>query len=140
MYKAKNTVRIHDCDIAGILYFPRVFRFVHEALEDMMEDEGFGYDKVFHEESFVFVIAHCEADYLAHLRVADLIQVHVSVERIGNTSFTMFYQIYKSDSTLVASAKTVHVTLESKKRTKIIIPDKFRKALEKHLINENSST
>lgn len=136
MFIAKNKVRMHDTDMAGILYFPRQFRFAHDALEDFVESEGYNFDKIFNEEKFVFVIVHCEADYHYSLRVGDDINVHVTVDRIGTSSFTMVYEIYKSDHTHVGSAKTIHVTLDRVTRTKIPIPSILQKSLEKHLVRE----
>lgn len=127
---AKNKVRMHDTDMAGILYFPRQFRFAHDALEDFVENMGVTFDQLFREEEFVFVIVHAESDYYVPLHVGDNIEVHLSVERIGNSSFTIVYQIYREpEHILVGSAKTVHVCLESKSRIKIPIPDKLLKSL-----------
>lgn len=137
MFVAKNKVRMHDTDMAGILYFPRQFRFAHDALEDFVESEGFSFKQVFNEEKFVFVIVHCEADYYSHLRVGDEVNVHVFVERIGSSSFTMVYELYKLDHSHVGSAKTIHVTIDRVSREKIPIPSILRKTLEKHVMPES---
>lgn len=125
---------MHDTDMAGILYFPRQFRFAHDALEDFIESEaGMSFDQVFRREKFVFVIVHAEADYHSPLRVGDDIEIHLSIEKIGNSSFTVVYKIYRiPDNELVGSAKTVHVSLESDSRKKIPIPERLRDTLEKH--------
>ena len=136
MFIAKNKVRIHDIDLSGILYFPRQFRFVNDALEDFIENEGYSFDKIFHKENFVFAIVHCEADYYFPLRVGDQLNVHVLVERIGTTSFIMLYEIYKVDHTHVGSAKTIHVTLDRVDRKKIPVPNSLKKVLEKHLMQQ----
>jgi 1,4-dihydroxy-2-naphthoyl-CoA hydrolase len=133
MFIAKNSVRMHDTDMAGILFFANQFRFVHDALEDFSESEGLGFDRLFHEEKFVFVIVHAEADYKATLRVGDKLEVHLTVENVGNSSFTIIYKIYKSNNVLAGTAKTVHVTLDSKSRTKIPIPLELKEILKKHL-------
>lgn len=134
MFITQNRVRMHDTDMAGILYFPRQFRFAHDALEDYVESLGMTFDQVFHKEKFVFVIVHAEADYLTPLKVGDRLEIHLGIEKIGASSFTVVYHIYKSDKTLAGKAKTVHVTLDSLTRVKIPIPDSFRKQLEKNLI------
>lgn len=136
MFLAKNKVRMHDTDMAGILYFPRQFRFAHDALEDFIESEGLSFHQVFNEQDFVFVIVHCEADYYFPLHVGDEISVQVAVEKIGTSSFIMVYEIFKKDHTHVGSAKTIHVTLERVSRKKIPIPDKLKASLEKHLVQE----
>lgn len=133
MFITHNQVRMHDTDMAGILYFPRQFRFAHDALEDFVETLGYTFDQVFHREKFVFVIVHAEADYLATLRVGDRLEIHLSIDRVGETSFTVLYNIYKMDKTLVGKAQTVHVTLDSATRKKIPIPPHFKMLLEKHL-------
>lgn len=133
MFIANNQVRMHDTDMAGILYFARQFRFAHDALEDFVESEGFSFNQVFHNDDFVFVIVHVEADYFAPLQVGDKLETHLSIERVGNSSFTVMYRFYKLNQTLIGTAKTVHVTLDNKSRKKIPIPTKFKTILEKHL-------
>lgn len=133
MFIAYNQVRMHDTDMAGILYFPRQFRFAHDALEDFVESLGYTFDQVFRREKFVFVIVHAESDYFTTLHVGDKLEIQLSIEKIGKTSFTVVYNIYKSDKTLAGKVKTVHVTLESVARVKMPIPDHFRKLLEQHL-------
>lgn len=138
MFITHNKIRMHDTDMAGILYFPRQFRFAHEALEDFVESEGLSFEQVFKREDFVFVIVHAEADYFTSLKVGDNLEVHLGIERLGNTSFTVFYQIYRknspTDKELVGSVKTVHVTLERISRKKIPIPTVIRAKFAKYLI------
>lgn len=135
MFITHNQVRMHDTDMAGILYFPRQFRFAHDALEDYVESLGLTFDQLFRNENFVFVIVHAESDYLVPLRVGDRLEIHLGIEKVGQSSFTVVYHIYKLDKTLAGKAKTVHVTLDSKTRTKILIPPSFKKDLEKKLIS-----
>jgi len=136
MFITHNKVRMHDTDMAGILYFARQFRYVHDALEDLVEKEGLNFDYLFNNSSYVFVIVHAEADYLASLKVGDVLEIHVEVENMGRSSFTMSYKIFKADKTLVGKAKTVHVCLESKNRTKIPIPEDLKKSFGKYLVEK----
>lgn len=136
MFIAKNKVRMHDTDMAGRLYFARQFRFAHDALEDFCESENFNFNYVFHEAKFVFVIVHCEADYFSQIYVGDPLTIHLKVEKIGTTSFTLTYDIYKEandDKKLVGKVKTVHVTLNCTTGEKISIPEDFKLFLERHL-------
>lgn len=136
MFLSKNQVRMHDTDMAGILYFARQFRFAHDALEDFVEDAGFTFHQIFNEENYVFVIVHCEADYYMPLRVGDKLNVHLTVDRIGTSSFTLHYEIYRDDHAHIGTVKTIHVTLDRVTRSKIDIPEPLRKLLEKHLVSE----
>lgn len=135
MFIALNQVRMHDTDMAGILYFPRQFRFAHDALEDFLAAHGVTFEHVFHKQEFVFVIVHAEADYLAPLTVGNHLEVHLNVDSIGTSSFTISYAIFKKDtkhqkSVLVGKAKTVHVTLDALTRKKIPIPSSLKEILE----------
>ncbi len=131
MYIAKNKVRMHDTDMAGILYFPNQFRFAHDTLEDFMEHEGYPFSDLFNKFNFVFVIVHCSADYKAALTVGNELDIHLSVQHIGKSSFSFFYKIFR-DKELVGTAKTVHVTLDRNSRKKIPIPDQLRNILQKY--------
>jgi len=126
-----HTVRMHDTDMAGIIFFASQFRFAHDAWEDLMAEMGFDFDTLFTKETFAFVIVHAEADYLKSLKAGDNLKIAVAIERIGETSFTVYYKIYKSDE-LVGTARTVHVTVDRASRKKIAIPKRLKSSLEKH--------
>lgn len=121
-FKAKNRVRMHDTDAAGILYFPRQFRFCHDAFEDLFDAMGFSYKDLFHNLNFSFVVVHAESDYKVSLVVGDKLDVHIHLVKIGTTSLTFAYEIFKEGAILTGSAKTVHVCIDRKKRVKMPVP------------------
>lgn len=125
---------MHDTDAAGILYFARIYRFVEDALEDMLSHEGIPLSHLFKTREFAFVIAHSEADYKIPLFIEDELEVEVTVYRIGTTSFTMSYKIFKTkpNRVLAGKVKTIHVAVNPKKQEKMKIPDAFKLILAKH--------
>lgn len=131
---AKNKVRMHDTDMAGILYFARQFRFVHDTLEDFFEFEGYKLDDLFRHYSFIFVIAHAEADYIRPVTVGDELEIRLSIEKQGASSVTILYEIYRNEQELVGTAKTIHVCLDRISRTKMTIPDEVRSRFSKYCI------
>jgi 1,4-dihydroxy-2-naphthoyl-CoA hydrolase len=133
MFISQNRVRMHDTDMAGLLYFARQYRFAHDALEDFMLDSGFDFHEMFHKGEYVFVIVHSEADYKRPVKVGDSLTVHVEVEAIGSTSFTLSYAIYLTGGELMGTVRTVHVTLNSSTRQKIEVPSELKQHLAKHL-------
>lgn len=133
-FTSYNQVRMHDTDMAGILYFARQFRFAHDALEDMFESEGYSIFEFFDSHKIVLVIAHAEADYFAPLKVGDKLQVYLSIQRMGNSSIAFFYEIFKGGTDLVGTVKTVHVALDAATRQKIQVPDFVREKLGKYLV------
>lgn len=135
MYISKNTVRMHDTDMAGILYFAKQYRFAHDAWEELLEAEGVVLRDLFANSPFLFVIVHSEADYYQPLMLGDHVEVSVTVESIGNTSFTVLYSIaIAGTENVMGVAKTVHVCVDAKSRQKITIPDLFRDKLSKYLV------
>lgn len=123
---------MHDTDMAGILYFARQFRFVHDTFEDFIAEQGLNLKEIFHKGHQLFVIVHAEADYLQSIYVGDELEVHLSVEKIGETSFTMAYKIFHlPDLKLVGTAKTVHVCIDRETRKKTPLSKPFRHSLEK---------
>ncbi|MFA6916936.1 MAG: thioesterase family protein [Parachlamydiales bacterium] len=135
MYIAKNQVRMHDTDMAGILYFARLFRFAHDALEDFFESEKLDLRHMFDHEPFVFVIRHVEGDYLAQLHVGDVLEIHVVVGELGNSSFSLHYNIYRKKNELVGTVKTVHVCIDRNTRQKMALTEKLKGILIKHQRN-----
>jgi 1,4-dihydroxy-2-naphthoyl-CoA hydrolase len=132
VFTAFNKVRIHDIDMAGILYFARIYRFAHEALEDFFSHAGFDFKDLFGKSDFSFVIVHSEADYKVSLTLGDELEVQMHTEHVGNSSFTLVYQIYRvQDHLLTGTVKTVHVTIDPKTRKKIPVPEHFRAFLNK---------
>lgn len=130
---------MHDTDMAGILYFARQFRFAHDTFEDFLESEGVHMDRTFREGKFVFVIVHAEADYLISLRVGDPLEIHLSFERIGTTSFTVAYKIFRLPTQeLVGTVKTVHVCIDSKTRTKCPLSEAFLPSLKKYAVHNST--
>lgn len=134
-----NKVRMHDTDMAGILYFARQFRFVHDALEDLFESEGYKFEDLFQDYNFIFVIVHAESDYIKPIKVGDKLEVHLSIEKMGDSSVILLYEIYRDGQELVGTAKTVHVCLERIARIKMSIPDDIRSRFTKYVVNKNSS-
>ncbi|MDB2613840.1 acyl-CoA thioesterase [Chlamydiales bacterium] len=129
MFKIKTKVRMKDTDMAGVIYFSQQFCYVHEAVEEFFEKKiGLSFNTLFHNNPFVFVIAHCEANYLAPLKVGDVIEVMLFIEKIGTTSLSLSFEL-KRENQKVGDAKTVHVCLDSQTRKKTPLPEDFKKLL-----------
>jgi len=130
MYTFKTSVKLHDTDTAGFLFFAHQFKIAHDAYEDFMEAVGLGFGRIIKASDFLIPIVHAEADYTAVLEVGDRLSVQLRAEKIGKTSFTLAYDLVGLDSTIVGRVKTVHVCVDNVKKKKIPLPEKLRKALE----------
>ena len=132
IFKHHTKVRMYDTDTAQILFFGNQYRFMNDALEDLLAEEGLTMHHLFHSDiNFGFVVVHSEADYLAPLHAGDRITINVTVSRIGSTSFEFSYELYR-DKTQVGTGKTIHVVIDHKTHKKKPIPDSIRVSLQKY--------
>ena len=131
MFNYKTQIRLHDTDAAGILFFAHQFAIVHDAYEQLLEKLGFSFPTMLKKRSYFLPIVHAESDYKSPLFVGDKITIGITVGHIGETSFSFLYTIRNQKNILVGTAKTVHVTIDKKKRTKITLPKEVRSSLNK---------
>ncbi|MCB9771859.1 MAG: acyl-CoA thioesterase [Candidatus Omnitrophica bacterium] len=131
MFTYKTTIKLHETDAAGLLFFSQQFKLIHDAYEELLDSRGIGFSVMLREKSYFLPIVHAESDYKKPLFVGDRLTIKVSVSHIGETSFSFSYQLLKNSNILVGTAKTVHVTISKKTGKKIPLPKEMRKALGK---------
>jgi 1,4-dihydroxy-2-naphthoyl-CoA hydrolase len=124
------TVKLHDTDAAGILFFANQFKMVHDIYERFLKQIGFGLAERFASRDFFLPIINAEADFSQPLTVGDTIEITLSVAEIGRTSFILKYNLTNLDGISVGSARTVHVTTDPETQKKIDLPESFRLKLE----------
>ena len=81
-----------------------------------------------------FILAHVDIDYVAAAEWGDQVEVSVWPTKIGESSFTLAYEIReKRSSRLLAKSSSIQVSYDyGTKKTKPIPPE-FRKMLEEYL-------
>ena len=81
-----------------------------------------------------FILAHVDIDYISAAEWGDQVEVSVWPSRIGDSSFTLSYELReKKSNRLLAKSSSVLVSYDyDRKETKPIPPD-FRKMLEENL-------
>ena len=128
--KRKLTVRLHDADAAGILFYANQFLYIHDAYEELLQLIGLPVATILLDESFILPIVHAEAQYFSPLHVGDEITVALQVGSIGVTSFVLVYDLFAADDQLVGKVKTVHVAVSKQTQNKIALPEKLQRALK----------
>ena len=115
-------------------------KIVHDAYEGLLEHIGFGFAQLIREKKFFLPIVHSESDFKLPLFVGDLIEIQVLVEKVGKTSFTLFYKLLDTSQNVVGTAQTVHVTINSEKHKKIPLPFHLRSKLEQIFTEDQASS
>ena len=129
-FKKKLTVRLHDADAAGILFYASQFLYVHDAYEELLQLIGLPISSLLRDEPFMLPIVRAESQYFKPLHVGDEITVALQVGSIGVTSFVLVFDLFTADDKLVGKARTVHVTVSKQTQNKIALPEKLQRALE----------
>ncbi len=126
MYTYQTKIKLHDTDAAGLLFFSHQFEIIHDAYEALLESMGLGFAELIRNKAYFLPIVHAESDYKLPLFVGDTIEIQVTVENIGETSFTFAYKLLNSKGELVGTARTVHVTIDKSTHQKIFLPKEMR--------------
>jgi len=139
-FRSLLKIRFGDIDRAGIVYYPRFLHYFHVALEEFFAGElGIEYHAVVEKHRIGLPTVHLETDFSRPFSYGDNIEVEVRVLKIGRTSITFGYRVFKqgeTDPRIIGH--NVTVCLDMDKFEKIAIPDWLESRLESILIeNEN---
>ena len=91
-FSVKVPVRFGDVDHAGLVYYPRYFQYFHNAFEDLIAAGGVGYRRLLDERRLGCPTVNASCDYLRPLRWEDVVEIAVSVVKIGRSSAVLRYR------------------------------------------------
>lgn len=130
MHVYKTRIHLRDTDATGVLYFAEQFRLCLEAFENFLGEAGLPLQALIDESSFLLPIVHAESDYSLPLYAGDEISISLSVGKMGTTSFTLTYQLFKQGEP-AGRASIVHVTVSQETQKPTPIPAKLLELLSK---------
>ncbi len=127
-------IRFEEIDAAGILFFARYLTICHDAMEAIFDPLPGGYRALITVRRIGFPAVHTECDFKAPLRYGDTVRVETSVAKIGETSVTFAFTLFRTSDEVIA-AQVTHTTVVSSldKIEKTKIPDDVRAVLLPHL-------
>ena len=129
MYTFSTTVRLHHTDAAGILFFANLFIIAHECYETYL-DPDVTFNSMFNELNLMLPIVHAEADYHKPLQVSDKIKVELRLGNIGESSYSLEYDILTIEGESAATVKTSHVMKSKNGSQPVSLPEKLIRKLE----------
>ena len=124
----KFQVRLQEVDHAGVMFFAHLFSHAHDAYAELMQSLGFPLQQIIETGAYHIPLVHAEADYLAPMRHGQLVEVQITIERLGNSSFSLQYE-FSSDNGLCARANTRHVFIGAGTGSSMSLPDNLRQKL-----------
>lgn len=128
-YTHHCVIQLHHTDAAGVVFFARLFTLAHDAYQAFMAARGLPLRAILEDTPYLLPVVHAEADLAAPLRVDDAVAIEVTVERLGEGSFTLGYAFRRGDGVAAATARTVHAAIARHGATAIPLPADLRAAL-----------
>lgn len=129
VWRAPVTVRFRHCDPAGIVFTPRYFDILNEAVERFfVERLGIDYYALIGERKLGLGYASAACDFLRPNRMGDALEVAVLVERVGGASYALALPVMKRGAE-VARGRLVTVVTSLETHKACPIPEDLRAAL-----------
>lgn len=103
----RSRVRFSDTDASGRIHYSAMFRFMEAAEDEFLRSAGAAYSGIEGSLGVSFPREHVEAQFVAALRYDDVVDVEVSVERVEETSFTLYFDASKEGAAVARGRMTV---------------------------------
>lgn len=108
-YRHRLEVRFRDCDPMGHVNNAVYLTYLEQArFAHWREIWGMNFERL-PEGTPGVILAHAEIDYRRPAKYGDHLEVRISLESIGRTSFSYRYDIVDGDDQLIATARSVQV-------------------------------
>lgn len=121
-------VRLPETDAFGVVYHGYYFTYFDVARMDYLR--AIGLMDVVRTGRASNLIVHTEADFKSPGRFDEELRVRARVEEIGTTSFSFAFRVErKGDAALVATGRSVHVTVDPKTLRPVPVPAELRDAV-----------
>jgi acyl-CoA thioester hydrolase len=144
-FRTTRRVEFSDTDAAGIMHFSAFFRFMEQAEHDLLR--SLGLSVVMQDEvtksgggklSWPRVHAHC--DFRAPAHYEDVVEIEVSIQRLGEKSASYEFRFTLRDQELAKGEITSVCCriVPGKPPQSVAIPDWFRAKLMPYVISPAS--
>lgn len=130
-YHWQNRIRFVDTDASQRIHYTAMFRHFEAAEQEFLRSMGCPYSSPeFRDYSFPRV--HVECDFTAEIRYDDIIDITLTIERVGSSSFTISFHV-TVDARPVSKGKITVVCIDKQTQRPARIPDRLVEVLRAHL-------
>jgi acyl-CoA thioester hydrolase len=120
-------VRYHECDAQGIVFNANHFAYFDITLTELWRAAFGSYDAMVAAGSDV-IVADAQATFHLSPRFDDLLDIEMTIEKLGTTSMVSRFE-EKRNGELLVTGRMVHVFITPGANTKQQIPDGVRAKL-----------
>jgi 4-hydroxybenzoyl-CoA thioesterase/acyl-CoA thioester hydrolase len=131
MYRTTRRVEFRDTDTAGIVHFSVFFNWMEEVEHAFLRSRGLSVLSHDEQGPISWPRVHAQCDYRAAARFEDILDVELTIERLGSRSVSYAFT-FSAAGRVIASGKLVAVCCrmsESGPPQSIEIPDSLRAQL-----------
>ncbi|HEY9642469.1 MAG TPA: thioesterase family protein [Coleofasciculaceae cyanobacterium] len=127
-----RTVRFQDTDAAGVVYFANVLAMCHEAYEASLAATGIDLKQFFGKGAIAVPIVHASVDLRQPMFCGEQYAIHLTPTQLSPSKFSIQYAIFASGSTAqqVSQAATIHIAIQTHKRTRAALPEELTQWLQ----------
>ncbi|MBT9311922.1 acyl-CoA thioesterase [Leptothoe kymatousa] len=126
IYSYRRTIRFHETDGAGVVYFANVLTLCHEAYEAALGATGIDLRRFFGGGSLAVPVVHGEVDFRRPLHCGDEVAIALAPQPIDGSTFEIRYTLSNGDQKTVATALTRHVCIDSASRQRHALDDQLQ--------------
>jgi YbgC/YbaW family acyl-CoA thioester hydrolase len=107
-FRTSRRIEFADTDMAGIVHFANFFRFMESAEVELLRSLGLSVKMTWDGQSFGFPRVAASCDYLSPVTFEDVLEVAVTVKRVGTKSVTYAF-VFSCGPVLVARGEVSSV-------------------------------
>ncbi len=134
-FAVQERVRWSDCDPLGIIYYGTYIRFFESAEHELFRQAGLPYEFMRVQRQVQLPRKAFAVEFHSPAQMDELMEIRVGVSRLGTSSITMRFEVYRAvDLVHRASATLTVVCVEKESITKRVLPDFVKDALSPYLI------
>jgi YbgC/YbaW family acyl-CoA thioester hydrolase len=108
VFRTNRRIEFGDTDMAGIVHFSNFFRFMEAAECAFLRERGLSVKMKWDGDEISFPRVSASCDYVVPARFEDVLEVAVSIERIGSKSVTYAFEFTRK-SEIIARGKVTSV-------------------------------
>jgi 1,4-dihydroxy-2-naphthoyl-CoA hydrolase len=130
VHRQDRTVLFQEIDVAGVVFFARIFDWFHDTYVACLAARGIELPAVLRAGSWGAPLVHAEADYQRSFRFGDAIAVEITSVNVGEKSITVEYRIVqqKDPATSCATGRTIHAFIDRSNGKPLAVPAEVRAA------------
>lgn len=128
-YRHQLEVRFRDCDPMGHVNNAVYLTYLEQArFAHWREIWGMNFERI-PEGTPGVILAHAEIDYRRPAKYGDRLEVRISLESIGRSSFAYRYEIVDAAERIVATARSVQVMYDYAEGKPVQMADELKEKL-----------